>query len=236
METHGRWLFKDLGAWPGGALAIGLDNRAFHYPGQWGAPWHPALPMTARAIAASSRAIWVVNTDGVLQRLDGGRNDAVRGYPQSAAWSIEGLTVSEDDRPFVLVAGRWKELRENGDLVDAACPDGARGGAATTDRLYIVGADGQLRAATADGRCTPVDTDGHAVTSVTAYRTELAFVDDGGRGFLRRDDAWRALPAPVVYREDRFPHKTAIRKLATSALALWAMDDEGQVFVLWEGQ
>ena len=233
METHGRWNFKDLAAWPGGALAIGLDNRAFHYPGSWGAPWNPPLPMPARAIAASTRAIWVVGTDSVLQRLDGGRNNAVRTYPQSAAWSIQDLTVSEDDRPYLLVAGRWKELRETGELADTACAE-ARAGAATTSRLYVVGADGQLRAAFPDGRCAPVDTGGRAVIAVTAYHDQLAFVDDGGHGFLRRDDAWRALPAPVVYREDRFPRRTSIRKLATSQQALWAMDDEGQVFGLWE--
>ncbi|HVR63380.1 MAG TPA: hypothetical protein VMU50_15875 [Polyangia bacterium] len=233
METHGRWNFKDLAAWPGGALGIGMDDRVFHYPGSWGAPWNPPLPMPARAVAASPRAIWVVGTDGVLKRLDGGRNDAVRPYPQSAAWSIQALTVSEDDRPYVLVAGRWKELRENGELDDTACAD-ATAGAATTGRLYVVGTDGHLRAALPDGRCEAVDTGGRAVTAVTAYRAELAFVDDGGHGFWRRDETWRALPVPVVYREDRFPRRTTIRKLATSQLALWAIDNEGQVFVLWE--
>lgn len=234
VETHGEWQFRSLSAWPEGAWAIGLDDRVFRYPGQWGEPWNRPLPVSGRIVAASPNAAFVLGNDAILRRV---RGQDVFAFPGSADWQITAVAAGEDDSLYVVADGRVKKVADA--LQGAACDEPATAVAVGGHALLFVTPAGKLRRQNANGGCEDVALpDGRRVRQVAAFRDRVALVDSDGKGLLRNraDDPWIALPAPRLYRSAEPVRVLSLRQVSVSALYTWGLDDEGHAFLLSEAQ
>lgn len=234
VETHGEWSFQSIAAWPEGAWAVGMDDRVFRYPGEWGSPWNRPLAITGKQVVASPNFAYVLGADGTLRRAAGAE---VFSYEQSAQWQIKAMAAGQDDSLFVISNGQVKRVTDR--LQDAACNEEAVSIAVGRTGLQFVTKEGTLRRQQSDGSCTNVALpQGALARQVAAHGTRLAFVSQEGRGFLRNADgeAWIPLPRPRTFRSDHLVSSRAIRDISLSELYMWALDTGGRAFLLSEAQ
>lgn len=234
VETHGEWQFQSLSAWPEGAWAVGLDDRVFRYPGEWGEPWNRALPVTGKLVAASPSAAFVLGSDKVVRRVRAGQ---VFEFPGSREWHVTAMAAGPDDAFYVVADGRVKKVTAS--LEPAACDEAATSVAVGGPAVYWTTPAGALRRQEADGACADVPLpEDHRAHHVAAFHERLAVVDSHGRGLLRNQagEPWIALPAPRLYRSAEPVRVFTLRQLAVSQLYTWALDSEGHAFLLAEAQ
>jgi hypothetical protein len=229
IEALGGGQGTRVGAWPGGALVIGTDQRLWGYPGAWSQPWQPQGPaQSLRAIAASQTAVYGILADGQVARFVGGTWTP---YAGSASWGASELAATEDDRVLVVVGGHVR-LVDGVELKEAGCPSVAAVAitAPHADDVYVLDAAGALYHGAA-GRCDPVDAPPR-LQRIAAASGRLLGVGVDGSVWRRRDGAWTPLSNPLKFRHGRRAFVTRARDVAVSAYSSWIMDDEGAIFVL----
>jgi hypothetical protein len=229
IEAHGEVPILRVGAWPGGALAIGTDRHLYGYPGAWSRPWLPqGTPQELRAIAASQTAVYGILADGQVARFAGGTWTP---YAGSVSWGASEIGATEDDRLLVVVGGHVRSV-DGVDLKEAPCSSvisvvvaGARG-----DEMFVLDGEGGLHHGEA-GRCEPVQTPVR-LQRIAAASGRLLGVGADGTVWRWRDRAWTTLPPVRKFRAGRAAFETRAREIAVSAYSTWIMDDEGAVFLL----
>jgi len=234
VETHGEWSFQSIAAWPEGAWAVGMDDRVFRYPGEWGSPWNRPMAVMGKQVAASPNFAYVLGADGTLRRT---RGEEVFTYEQSTEWKIKAMAAGQDDSLFVISNGKVKRVAA--DLQDAACNEEAVSIAVGSAGLVFVTKERTLRRQQGDGGCTNVALpQGALARHVAAYGTRLAVVTADGRGYLKNapNDAWSALPRPRTFRSDHLVSSRPIREISISELYVWALDTGGHAFLLSEAK
>jgi hypothetical protein len=213
---------------------VGLDDRVFRYPGEWGSPWNRPLTITGKQLAASPRFAYVLGADGTLRRAQGAD---VFTYEGSTEWQIKALAAGQDDSLFVITKGKVKKVSP--ELQEAACNEEATSIAVGSTGLAFVTPEGILRRQLGNGSCTTIVLpQGALARQVAAYGTRMAFVSRDGRGFLKKSesDAWVPLPRPRTFRSDQPVRSRPIRDITLSELYVWALDTDGHAFLLSEAQ
>jgi hypothetical protein len=232
QETRGHQHFKALTATPQGALALNDErNDLYRYPGVFGEPWIEVEKLDAVLIGGSPVATYVVlgrEGRGALRRREGW---AVKDYPGSERWGVDGVTASDTDALYVIADGRVRAVRDDR-LGEEVCPGKTARALASSgpDVVWVVDEGGSLFRA-GPGSCAPFDAP-PALRAVSAFGPALTVADEQGTAFRRVESAWQPLPAPVRYRPDEFPQSTKVVALAQSALWLWAMDEDGFIHFL----
>jgi hypothetical protein len=232
IEGFGRGRAVHISAWPLGALAIGPDAILYTYPGTWAQPWIGQSSPALKGIAASHSYVYGLHTDGQLSRRTGGGH--WQPVPGSAAWNASVLSVTEDDRVWVVADGALRAVEGN-QLRQTVCASLAVAWVAAVrgDAAFLLDQSGGLHRASG-GRCERIETP-VALQHIAATTGRLLAVSVDGAIWRRRDGgAWTKLPAPIKYRPGRRGFATQAREVAVSAHSSWILDHEGSIFVLSE--
>jgi hypothetical protein len=228
IEAHGEGRAVRLAGHPAGVAAIGPDARLWMYPTDYARPWTRFGTVEAKAVAASSAALYAISSNGEVLRLVGnGRGHA---YAGSAGWGPSAIAASEDDRVFLVVGGRTRRV-EGDDLTDAPCGSVAATAIAASrgDELYVVDGSGVLYRGAASV-CAPVATPTR-LRDVAAFPGRVVIVGTDGTVWRRRgEQPWQALPAPRKYRPAAVSRPAV--QAALSVTSTWLLDQDGAVFVL----
>lgn len=229
IETLGRPQGIRIGAWPGGALAIGTDSRLYGYPGPWSRPWAPqGHPQEIKALSASQTAVYAILSDGQVARF---ANDRWTPFAGSAAWGAAEIAATEDDHLLVLAGGKLRRADAAG-LKEVLCETvvGVSIAATRGDEAYVVDQAGEVHRSAARN-CAPVEAPARFLR-IAATTTRLLGVARDGSVWRQRAGRWTALPSPFKYRPGTAPTPTRAQDIAVSAQNTWLMDHEGSIFVL----
>jgi hypothetical protein len=229
IEAHGEGRAVRLAGYPAGVVAIGPDARLWAYPTDYARPWSHLGAADARAIAASSAALYIISPSNQVTRVVGGNE---RVYAGSVGWGPSAIAAGDDDSLFVVVGGHTRRVHGD-DLTDAPCGDivATSIAAASGGEIYVLDAAGGLYRGTASG-CARVPAPA-PLRDVAAFPGRVVVVgQDGGVWRRRGEEPWRALPAAVKYRPGRAGVSAPAVQAALSATCTWLLDMEGAVFVL----
>jgi hypothetical protein len=210
-------------------LAMGCRFRS---PGAYWIEAHGegrAVRLAGRPAGVASAAVYVISPNGEVVRVVDGRGTA---YAGSVGWGSSAIAASEDDRLFVVVGGRTRQV-DGADLKDAPCGSVAATAiaAAGGDEIYVVDGVGALYRGTANA-CAPVATP-TPLRDVAAFPGRVVAVGRDGTVWRRRgEQPWQPLPAAVEYRPGGVESPRPAVQAALSATCTWLLDQDGAVFVL----
>jgi hypothetical protein len=229
IEAHDYARVSGLAAMPAGVMAVGAESRLYQYPTDWNRPWRLTGALQARAIAASSAAVYVITLGGEVARVADGAETT---YAGSLSWGATALAASWDDQLFVLVGGHVRRVVDDA-LANAPCGDVVATSLAAfgADDVFVVNPDGALYHG-AGTLCSVVPAPLPS-RDVAAIAGRVLIVGGDGSVWRRRGDRpWQALPPLRKYRPPAWPVSTTAAHVTASLYGTWVLDVEGNVFLL----
>lgn len=216
-----------------GLLAIGTNGLVYNYP-EFGSVWHEWNgQLRPRVIVGTRQGLTYADQAGHVGK---GHNGHV-GNPE---WILEApvtaLASDADGRDLYAVADGHVSRLPPGGPVPGPCREvHALSIAFAQDQLWV--SDGQRLYRGTDNACQPVAGSPSNVTRMSGLGKRLFVVNASGDVFrLQEGGAWQQLPRPKKFRADQFPKLHPVQDVAVTGTAVWAVDDEANVFVFSESE